>query len=91
MVNWHLTFTSIGIMPVDYFWLLKEKKKPGNLNIAQATPDRKKNEIMAYLTDSVSGNNASLLSKTADKNLPILSNFILHVIRGQIWKTIIQG
>ena len=64
-------------MPVDYFWFLKQKK--GNINIAQATPDRKKNKIMAHLTHSVSRNNASVLSKTADKNLPILSNFIRHL------------
>ena len=65
-------------MPVDYFWLLKEKK--GNINIAQTTPDRKKNKIMAHLTHSVSRNNASsVLFKTADKNLPVLSNFIRHV------------
>ena len=54
-----------------------ERKK--NINIAQTTPDRKKNKIMAHLTHSVSRNNASVLSKTADKNLPILSNFIRHV------------
>ena len=77
MVNWHLTFTGVSIMPVDYFQLLKEKK--GNISIAQTTPDRKKNKIMAHLTHSVSRNNASVLSKTADKNLPILSNFIRHV------------
>ena len=34
---------------------------------------------MAHLTHSVSRNNASVLSKTADKNLPILSNVIRHV------------
>ena len=61
-------------MPVDYFWWLKEK----NINIAQTTPDREKNKIMAHMTHSVSRNNASVLSKIADKNLPILSNFIRH-------------
>ena len=59
--------------------LVIERKK--NINIAQATPDRKKNKIMAYLTHSVSRNDASVLSKIADKNLPILSNFIRHVRR----------
>ena len=34
---------------------------------------------MAHLTHLVSRNNGSVLSKTADKNLPILSNFIRHV------------
>ena len=43
-------------MPVDYFWLLKEKKE--NITNAQTTPDRKKNKIMAHLTHSVSRNNA---------------------------------
>ena len=34
---------------------------------------------MAHLTNSVSRNNASVLSKIAEKNLPILSNFMWHV------------
>ena len=65
-------------MSVDCFWLLKEKRE-GNINITQTTSDRKKNKITAHLTHSVSRNNASVLSKTVDKNLPILSNFIQHV------------
>ena len=38
-----------------------------------------KKNIMAHLIYSVSRNNASVLSKIADNNLPILSNFIWHV------------
>ena len=59
--------------------VIKGKKKEKIFNIPQITPDRKKNKIMAHLTHSVSGNNASVLSKIAYKNLPILSNFIQHV------------
>ena len=66
-------------MSVDCFWLLKEKKREGNINITQTTPDRRKNKITAHLSHSVSRNNASVPFKTADKNLPILSNFIWHV------------
>ena len=60
--------------------LVIETKRKKLINIAQTTPDRKKNKIMAHLTHSISRNNASVLSKIADKTLPIFSNFIQHVL-----------
>ena len=82
-----LFYNVIGILaPYLYrYWhhanglLLVIERKNTSSTLLRLHLIKKKNKIMAHMTHSVSRNNASVFSKIADKNLPIISKFIRHV------------
>ena len=87
-VQYILSINVIGLLtPYHYrYWqhaskllLVIDRNKKSSTLLRLHLIEKKKNKIMAHLTHSIARNNASVLSKIADKNLPVLSNFILHV------------